>query len=267
MQAVPIVGVRRGFGQTARRDKWWATPAAIFVGFSLFVVYATWAAFQNAHYTFGPYLSPFYSPEILGASPHAWFGPKPGWWPGFVPFSPALLILPVPGLFRFTCYYSRGAYYKSFWADPPACAVGEPRKSYWGENSFPLILQNFHRYFMWVALVFIAFLTWDVWLALWFTDPVTGQKAFGIGLGTIVLAVNVVLLACYTWGCHVLRHVVGGRMDEVSKSPTCDFAYACVSSLNGRHQLFAWCSLFSVMSADLYVRLCSMGVITDLRIF
>ena len=75
------------------------------------------------------------------------------------------------------------------------------------------------------------------------------------------------LFRSYTWGCHVLRHVVGGQLDEVSKHPVCDFAYACVSGLNGRHQLFAWCSLISVMSSDLYVRLCSMGVITDLRIF
>ena len=51
------------------------------------------------------------------------------------------------GLFRLTCYYYRGAYYKSFWADPPACAVSEPRKIYLGERSFPLIMQNFHRYF------------------------------------------------------------------------------------------------------------------------
>jgi hypothetical protein len=43
-------------------------------------------------------------------------------------------------------------------------------------------------------------------------------------------------------------------------------AYACVSGLNARHQLFAWLSLFSVMSSDLYVRLCSMGVLTDLRL-
>jgi hypothetical protein len=267
MNVIPVSEVRRGFGQTARRDAWWSTPALIFVGFSVFIVYATWAAFQNAHYTYGPYLSPFYSPEIWGSSPHAWLGPKPEWWPALLPFSPALLILPFPGLFRFTCYYYRGAYYKSFWADPPACAVGEPRKSYWGEHSFPLILQNFHRYFMWVALVFIALLAYDVWLALWFTDPATGQTSFGVGLGTIILAVNVVLLACYTWGCHVLRHVVGGHKDEVSKSPVCDYAYACVSGLNGRHQLWAWCSLISVMSSDLYVRLCSMGVITDVRLF
>jgi len=266
MQGASASTVPRGFGQTLRRDAWWATPAMVFVALGAFVVYATWAAFQNAHYTSGPYLSPFYSPEIFGDSPHAWFGPKPAWWPALLPFSPALLILPFPGLFRFTCYYYRGAYYKSFWADPPACAVGEPRKSYRGEHSFPLILQNFHRYFMWVALVFIAFLAYDVWLAMWFTDPATGVKTFGIGLGTIILAVNVVLLASYTWGCHVLRHVVGGFMDEVSKVPACDFAYMCVSRLNNKHQLFAWCSLVSVMSSDLYIRLCSMGVITDVRI-
>jgi hypothetical protein len=267
MQATTAAVVRRGFGQTLRRDAWWATPLVVFIGFSAFLVYATWAAFQNAHYTYGPYLSPFYAPELFGDSPHAWFGPKPGWWPGLLPFSPALLILPFPGLFRFTCYYYRGAYYKSFWADPPACAVGEPRKKYLGEHSFPLILQNVHRFFMWVAVVFIALLAYDVWKAFWFSDPATGGVKFGIGLGTIIMGVNVVLLASYTWGCHVLRHVVGGFMDEVSKVKACDFAYMCVSKLNGRHQLFAWCSLISVMATDVYIRLCSMGVITDLRIF
>lgn len=267
MQVIPVHAVHRGFGTTSRRDKWWAAPLGVFVGLSLFVVYATWAAFQGDHYHYGPYLSPFYAPELWGTSPHAWFGPRPGWWPAVIPFSPALLILPFPGGFRFTCYYYRGAYYKAFWADPPSCAVGEPRSSYLGEHSFPLILQNVHRFFMWVAVVFIGFLAYDVWKAFWFTNPTTGAEEFGIGVGTIVLAVNVALLASYTWGCHVLRHVVGGRMDEVSKSPVCDFAYSCVSHLNVRHQLFAWCSLFSVMFADVYVRLCSMGIWTDLRIF
>ena len=76
---------------------------------------------------------------------------KPGWWPAALPFSAALLILWAPGGFRFTCYYYRGAYYKAFWADPPSCAVGEPRKKYLGEQSFPLILQNIHRYFLYLA--------------------------------------------------------------------------------------------------------------------
>src|SRR5689334_1425251 len=108
---VPIQRLR--WGQTQRRDTWWVAPAVVFVILSAFIVYATWAAFQNAHYTFGNYLSPLYSPEFS----------RPGWWPAWLPFSPALLILPFPGGFRLTCYYYRGAYYKAFWADPPACAV------------------------------------------------------------------------------------------------------------------------------------------------
>jgi hypothetical protein len=234
---------------------------------SSFVGYATWAAFQGQYYTFGPYLSPFYSPEIFGDTPHAWFGPKPAVWPAWLPFSPALLILPFPGLFRVTCYYYRGAYYKAFWADPPSCAVGEPRKSYWGEASFPLILQNVHRYFLYVALIFLVILAYDVWKALWFTDPVTGQVSFGVGLGTILLALNLVLLSGYTLGCHSLRHLVGGLFDEVSRRPMRYACYTCVSGFNRKHQVLAWCSLFSVAFADVYVRLCAMGIWTDWRLF
>ncbi len=182
MADAPLPLVHRRFGATMRRDRWWVQPAVVFLVLSSFIVYATWAAFQGDHYTYGPYLSPFYSPELFGSSPHAWFGPKPGWWPAWLPFSPALLILPFPGLFRLTCYYYRGAYYKAFWADPPACAVGEPRKTYWGEASFPLILQNIHRYFLYVALLFLLVLLHDVWKALWFTDA-AGRTSFGIGVG------------------------------------------------------------------------------------
>lgn len=266
MDAIPVPLVRRGFGQTTRRDTWWATPVVVFAILSAFIVYATWAAFQGRFYAFGPYLSPFYSPELFGDSPHAWFGPKPAIWPAWLPFSPALLILPFPGLFRFTCYYYRGAYYKSFWADPPSCAVGEPRQGYWGEASFPLILQNVHRYFLYIALLFIIVLAWDVWKALWFVDPATGRAVFGIGVGTLVLAVNVGLLTSYTLGCHSLRHLVGGRLDEVSKHATQMTCYTCVSGFNRRHMLFAWCSLFSVAFADIYIRLCAMGIWTDWRI-
>ena len=187
MADVPHQLAPRHFGATMRRDAWWVQPAIVFVVLSAFIVYATWAAFQGTHYTYGPYLSPFYSPELFGDSPHAWFGPKPGWWPGWLPFSPALLILPFPGIFRVTCYYYRGAYYKAFWADPPACTVGEPRTTYRGEASFPLILQNVHRYFLYVALGFLIVLLSDVWKALWFTDPATGRTSFGVGIGTLVL--------------------------------------------------------------------------------
>lgn len=266
MFSTGVTSGQRGFGQTMRQDAWWAQPVTVFLGLSIFIVYSTWAAFQGMHYTHGPYLSPFYSPELFGASPHAWLGPKPGWWPAWLPWSPALLILWAPGGFRLTCYYYRGAYYKAFWADPPACTVGEPRQSYRGENSFPLIMQNIHRYFLHLALLFLCFLAYDVWKAMWFENPQTGQEEFGIGVGTLVLGVNLCLLASYALGCHSLRHLVGGGVDRLSEAPARRCAHRCVSCLNRRHMLWAWLSLFSVGFADLYVRLCSMGVWTDLRI-
>jgi len=189
------------FGQTMRRDRWWASPAVVFLGLSAFIAYSTWAAFQGDHYAFGSYLSPFYSPELFGDSPHAWFGPKPSWWFSWLPWSPAFLILWAPGGFRLTCYYYRGAYYKAFWADPPAaCSVSESKKGYRGENSFPLIMQNIHRYFLYFALIFLVLLSLDVWRALWFEDPITGVVSFGIGVGTLVLALNVFFLGSYTLG-------------------------------------------------------------------
>ncbi|MBV8831398.1 MAG: succinate dehydrogenase [Acidobacteriaceae bacterium] len=261
---VPLRGSQ--FGRTSRRDLWWVQPLLTFLGLSLFIVYATWAALQGNHYRFGPYLSPFYSPELFGDSAHAWFGQWPQWWPSIIPASAALLILWAPGGFRLTCYYYRGAYYKAFWADPPSCTVGEPRKHYRGERSFPLVLQNVHRYFMYLALAFLVILAIDVWRALWFVNPGTGRAEFGIGVGTLVLALNLVLLTSYTLSCHSLRHLIGGQLDEVSKSPVLTKAYGCASCMNRRHMLFAWTSLFSVMFADLYVRLCSMGIWTDWRI-
>jgi hypothetical protein len=261
---LPLAPPRR-FGETLRRDAWWVQSAVTFGLLAAFVVYATWAAFQGAYYESGPYLSPFYSPLLFGDSPYAWFGPKPAWWPHALPFSAALLILWAPGGFRFTCYYYRGAYYKAFWADPPSCAVGEPafrtKGRYRGERYLPLVLQNVHRYFLYLALGFLVVLAWDVVRATRFPD------GFGIGVGTLVLAVNVILLGCYTLGCHSLRHVVGGYLDRLAGRPVRKTAYDCVSCLNRVHMRFAWASLISVAFADVYVRLCAMGIWHDVRLF
>ncbi len=264
-QSIPLKLKQRSFGETMRKGAWWVYPLFVFLGLSAFVVYSTWAAFQGAHYYFGNYLSPFYSPEIFGNSPHSLFGAKPAWIPDWLPFSPALLILWAPAGFRLTCYYYRGAYYKAFWADPPACSVGEPRSSYRGERKFPLILQNVHRYFLYLALVFLIFLVHDVWNAMWFTDA--GKTVFGIGIGTIVLAANVFFLGGYTLGCHSLRHLVGGACDQLSRFPVRQKAYNCVGCLNNKHHVWAWCSLFVVGFSDIYVRLSSMGICHEWRIF
>lgn len=259
--------VRKGFGATSRRDAWWVQPLVVFLALSGFIAYMTWAGYSNAHYEFGPYLSPLYSPLFFGPSPHAWFGGEatPAWWPSFLHYSAAALIVPVPVGFRLTCYYYRGAYYKAFWADPPSCAVGEPRKSYRGENSFPLILQNVHRYFLYLAIGFIVVLSIDAWKAMWFPTP-DGGTQFGIGVGTLVLTINAICLGCYTFGCHSLRHLIGGFRDVLAGRPAGQKAYSCVSCLNRWHMKWAWISLCTVGFADLYVRLCSMGVWSDLRI-
>jgi hypothetical protein len=273
--ALSNLSAQRPFGATSRTDTWWTQPLLVFLGFSAFIVYSTWAAFNPSfngscaywfHGNGADYVSPFFSPEIFGSSPHALFGPKPGWWPGWLAFSPAFLVLWVPAGFRFTCYYYRGAYYKSFWADPISCAVGEPRKQYLGERFFPLIIQNIHRYFFYLAVIFVFLLAYDAWLAMWFTDA-SSKAHFGLGVGTLVLILNPIFLGLYTFGCHSFRHLVGGFLDAKSKAPTCAKAYNCVSCLNTRHMLWAWVSLFWVGFTDVYVRLCAMGKIHDIILF
>jgi hypothetical protein len=226
-----------------------------------FIVYSTWAAFQNAHYYVAPYLSPFYAPCLYASCQHVSFGVglPDITLPVIGILSPAFLILGGPATFRLTCYYYRKAYYRSFWWAPAACAVRDARAGYSGETRFPLILQSFHRYTWYVAVLFILMLTWDALLAFRFPE------GFGIGVGTVVMWVNVVFLAAYTFSCHSCRHVCGGHVDVFSRAPTRYRLWRGISRLNEQHPTFAWLSLGSVALTDLYIRLVSMGVIRDYR--
>ncbi len=229
-----------------RQDAWWVVPLLTVIGLGGFGIYATWAALQGKNYEWGPYLSPFYSPLILA-----------DWWP----FSPAILILWAPLGFRITCYYYRKAYYRSFFWDPPACAVGELRKgTYHGETRLPFTLQNLHRYFFYAATLVLAFLWYDAVKAFFF------EGQFGVGVGTLVLLVNVVLLSLYSFSCHSFRHLIGGKLNCFSPCPTRYKLWRGASILNYNHMLWAWVSLFSVALADLYVRLVASGAITDVRL-
>jgi hypothetical protein len=160
-----------GLGRTERRDLWWLGPLATALGLGAFIVYATFRALYNADYQIDQpdsayILSPFYSPLLVLP-----------WLPAWV--SPAILILWAPGGFRVTCYYYRKAYYRAYFLDPPACAVGEARgHNYRGETRI-LLFQNLHRYFLYLALVFLVILTIDVIHAcIWPTS--TGGINFGI---------------------------------------------------------------------------------------
>ena len=179
-----------------------------------------------------------------------------------MPASPALLILPIPVSFRFTCYYYRKAYYRAFAGSPPGCAVGPlgSGRKYQGETSL-MIFQNLHRYALYLALIFIFILGYDAVCAF------SREGVIGVGVGSIVLTINTVLLGGYTLGCHSFRHLVGGHDDCMScgENTAKLGVWKRVSWLNGRHMYFAWMSLFWVAFSDIYVRLVSMGVIHDLN--
>jgi hypothetical protein len=168
----------------------------------------------------------------------------------------------VPALaigFRFTCYYYRGAYYKAFFFTPPSCAVrGVPRR-YRGERAL-FVFQNLHRYTLYCALFILVCLWWEA-AAAFFLDG-----RFGIGVGTVMMVVNAALLSAYAFGCHSWRHLIGGRSDCFScgQVPSMRYgAWSWSSWLNGRHMLFAWCSLVWVALTDLYIYLLSTGIVQD----
>ena len=245
------------FGATERTDRWWLTPALQALGLLILIGYANYAAFLGAayyRYVAGgrDYLSPFFSPYI-----------HPAWLPSW--FSPALIVLVIPLGFRATCYYYRKAYYRSFFGDPFACAVGEARsKGYCGEVKFPFVLQNLHRYFLYVAMVLLVFLWSDVVRAF------TIDGRFGGGVGSFAILFSTGTLTLYTFSCHSLRHLVGGKLDCFSCAAAGgprEKAWSVVSALNEHHMAWAWWSLFAVCFADFWVRMCSMGVLADPRLF
>jgi hypothetical protein len=263
-------GARAAIPQrTLRTDRWWLQPTISATVLLAFVAYSTWAAFENANYFARPLISPFYSPCIATLCQHARAGsetvsvPTVGiigtWWP----ISPAILILIFPLGFRLTCYYYRRAYYRSVWMSPPACAVAEPHGKYTGETRFPLILQNIHRYFFYIGLLFNAILTYDAVVAFRNEHDQWGH----ISIGTLVLVVNAVLLWLYSASCHSCRHIIGGRLKHFSRHPIRFKMWGYVTQLNARHMQFAWASLIFVGLTDLYVRLVASGTMHNPYLF
>ncbi|MGH7459137.1 MAG: succinate dehydrogenase [Longimicrobiaceae bacterium] len=260
MATLPVMNPRARFGETMRRDRWWASPLAVALGLAACGAYATWAIVYGADYYADPYLSPFYSPCLAAQCPAEIRLLDIGWWP----FSPAILIMGAILGFRGTCYYYRKAYYRAFFMDPPACAVGEPRgHDYKGETAFPFVLQNLHRYFLYLSIVIILFLWYDTFHGFFFPG------GFGVGVGSLVLLANVTLLTGYLLGCHSLRHLAGGQMDCASCSRfgrARQRTWKGLTFFNRDHMAWAWTSLLFVCLTDLYVRLVAAGVITDVRI-
>ena len=224
----------------------WVYPASVVGALTLFGVFAVWVVFFQHEGYYAPYLSPFYSPLItVGPIP-------PGVWVAWAPLA-----------FRLTCYYYRKAYFRSFFWHPRSCAVAEPNRGrYRGETAFPWVLNNFHRFALYATVVQVCFLWFDAIAAFDF------DGRFGIGLGSALMLVNVVLLSGYTFGCHALRHLAGGGLDCFSCSTAARARYQLwrgVSVLNIKHDRWAWASLGSVAATDVYIRLLIAGLFHDPR--
>nr|WP_221333209.1 hypothetical protein [Nocardia transvalensis] len=245
-----------------RNDRWWVPPLVTVLGLGAFIIYATVRAFVRSAYWVADYhyLTPFYSPCVstscVEGSAHFghWVGELPIWIPlGF-------LVLPFLLLFRLTCYYYRKAYYRAVWFSPPACAVAEPHAKYTGETKLPLIIQNVHRYFFYVACIVSVVNTYDAIAAF------HGKSGgFGFGLGNLVLLLNVVLLWAYTLSCHSCRHIAGGRLKHFSAHPVRYWFWTQISKLNTRHMTLAWTTLGTLVLTDFYVMLVASDTISDLR--
>ena len=243
-----------GLGKTTRRDEWAVAPAVQSVVFTICATYLVVSGILvtplfGTPYDVDGYLSPLYSPLIILPFLPAWV-------------SPGLLILWIPIGFRATCYYYRKAYYRFYFADPPGCAVGEPtiHRRYKLETAFPFILQNIHRYFLYLAFIPLFFLWVDAARAF---VPASGAR---IGFGGLLFTLNVTLLTGYSLSCHSLRHFVGGRLDCFScsrRNQVRQSLWQRLTSLNRHHMAWAWASLLTVTLSDLYVRLLALGVVVD----
>lgn len=257
---------------TDRQDRWWVQPVLIVATLVLFGIYAGFRAFENNFYETRQliesqpglqaaplYLSPFYSPPLhhLIAS-----------WPAAL--SPALFLVIFPLSFRGTCYYCRKAYYRAFFWDPPACAVAEirdrARMKYSGETTLPFVVNNFHRYALYLILVYVVFHWYHLYEAFHYVDSTGSVKLGYFGLGTLIFGLDAVLLSLYVFSCHSWRHLIGGGANNFSRSPIRLKLWQIVTTLNKRHGLYFWLSLATVGLADIYVRLVASGIISDLAV-
>ena len=250
---------------TQRRDLWWIEPAIYIAILGGFLVYSMWRMFESANvdtrYFVADngeyhYLSPFGTPDLTPFVPGflkdlVAMLPVIGGLGVAMLNNPAFLILPAPAGFRFTCYYYRKAYYRSFVARPAGCSVEALKgKKYRGERGL-MVIQNIHRYFLYLAIITAFFLAYDAFRAFW--------TPYGIylGFGVVLMWVNVALILGYTFGCHSFRHLVGGKLDCYSCDAISQTRYTwwqAATKLNSKHMLWAMTSLASVWLTDVYIR-------------
>ena len=221
MADAPVQLVQRRFGETMRRDAWWVQPAVVFLVLSSFIVYATWAAFQGDHYSLRARTSRRSTRRSSAATRRTrWFGPKPAWWPVVAavlagPAHPAgpgrlpghLLLLPRRLL-------------QGVLGRPARLRGRRAAQELLGRGLVPAHPAE-RPPLLPVRRAALPAWSWPTTSGRRCGSPIRppDRSSFGVGVGTLVLAVNVVLLGGYTLGCHSLRHLVGGCLDRLLGPP------------------------------------------------
>ena len=181
-------------------------------------------------------------------------------------YSPTVLIVPIPGLFRLTCYAYRKDYHRHIFKHPVGCDNSDrgdkSTRRYTGEKNAFFQLENMHRYLLYTGILLLPFFYYDFYVSLAYNDS--------LRIGSLVILANALTLTAWTLSCHAFRHLIGGNID----------CYSCTSGgkqrkklfdvqtwWNKRHEAMAWLSLLVIFFTDLYIRALVAGINLDFILF
>ena len=181
-------------------------------------------------------------------------------------YSPTVLIVPIPGLFRLTCYAYRKDYHRHLFHHPLACENAEraetARRKYTGEKNAVFLFENVHRYMLYAGILLLPFFYYDFIISLTYANS--------LRIGSLVLLANALALTAWTLSCHAFRHLIGGNIDCYS----CANAGGARNSIwrvqswwNSHHEALAWISLLTIFFTDLYLRAITAGIPLDHVLF
>ena len=142
---------RLGFLATLRNDAWWIEPALIGLGMADLLRLAHDHASSSISWDFeiGPYLSPVFEPKLFGA------------YDSILLLACALVVLIGPIRLPRDLLLLPARLLPLLFLSPPACAVGDcAAASTTARTASLLILQNLHRFFMYIALALRALSSW-----------------------------------------------------------------------------------------------------------
>ncbi len=179
-------------------------------------------------------------------------------------YAPSILILPLVGLFRITCYAYRKDYHRHLFKHPLACGIESRQdsssRSYTGETGL-FRIENLHRYFLYGSIAILPFFYFDFYKAITFSNSIT--------IASLILLTNAIIVTVYTFSCHAFRHLTAGGIDCYScklNGPSIKSYFNIQSYFNSHHEQIAWASLLMFVLVDLYLRALSVGLPLNLTL-